>query len=70
MFTHQRTLRITGLAAAAALVATLAACSSDDTGSSDPSSAGSGEALTALNFWDPYPQHDDASDWEIGRAHV
>lgn len=63
MFTHQRTLRITGLAAAAALVATLAACSSSDDDATSGDTGTSGATLTELNFWDPYPQYDDSSDW-------
>jgi multiple sugar transport system substrate-binding protein len=64
VFTHQRTARVFGLAAATALVATLAACSGDDDASTSPSASGApGAPLTTLNFWDPYPQHDDASEW-------
>ena len=65
MFTHPRTVRVFGLVAATALVATLAACSSDgdDTTSSPSESGAAGASLTTLNFWDPYPQYDDASEW-------
>jgi multiple sugar transport system substrate-binding protein len=47
---------------AAALVTSLAACGSD---SADGAGSGgsASTAVTTIGFWDPYPQHDDSSDW-------
>ncbi|MFC7362728.1 sugar ABC transporter substrate-binding protein [Nocardioides astragali] len=42
-------------AGAVVAVASLAACGGGDNGAE--------EALTTVTFWDPYPQHDENSDW-------
>ncbi|MCL8026921.1 sugar ABC transporter substrate-binding protein [Nocardioides bruguierae] len=53
--------RRTGLAATAVLaIVGLAACGGDGSGSAN---GDSGEPLTTVSFWDPYPQYDDSSDW-------
>jgi multiple sugar transport system substrate-binding protein len=54
-----RTRTVGALGVAALTVASLAACSSGG-GSGSGSSAAAGDTYT---WWDPYPQHDDASDW-------
>lgn len=54
-----RTRTVGALGVAALTVAGLAACSSDG-GSGSGSSASAGGTYT---WWDPYPQHDEASDW-------
>ncbi|WP_448059805.1 sugar ABC transporter substrate-binding protein [Cellulomonas hominis] len=53
--TNPRTVAIAGLAVLA--MTGLAACSSDS--GSDDASTGGG----TYTWWDPYPQHDDSSDW-------
>ena len=59
MATH-RTLRPVAVAASALLASTaLVACSSDDDGGGDDASAAGG----TYTWWDPYPQHDEGSDW-------
>jgi multiple sugar transport system substrate-binding protein len=65
VFSTSSTQRVTGLAAAAALVTVLAACSSNGTSGSttDTGTSGSGAKLSTVNVWDPYPQYDDSSDW-------
>lgn len=54
----------TALATTAALVAVgaLAACSSGGGGTAD---GGSDAASGTYTWWDPYPQHDGSSDWEM-----
>lgn len=47
--------------AALALVGGLAACSSS--GAAAGGTGGAGGDETTYTWWDPYPQHDDASDW-------
>jgi multiple sugar transport system substrate-binding protein len=58
---HPRRKPTTTLAAIAALslVGVLGACSAEGTGTGGDGEAG-GDTYT---WWDPYPQHDDASDW-------
>jgi multiple sugar transport system substrate-binding protein len=51
-----RTLAVAGVAALA--VAGLTACSSDDSSGDATSSSGG-----TYTWWDPYPQHDESSDW-------
>lgn len=68
MFTTNRVLRITGIAATVALVTALAACSGTPAPSASAPAASSPAApapaaLTEVNVWDPYPQHDANSDW-------
>jgi multiple sugar transport system substrate-binding protein len=56
---HPFRLRTVGLLGAAALCAAgLTAC-----GSSDDTTEGSDSASGTYTWWDPYPQHDDGSDW-------
>jgi multiple sugar transport system substrate-binding protein len=66
VFTTKRALR-TGVVATVALVTALSACasspsSSTSAGSSAPA-ASTAPAITTISVWDPYPQHDDSSDW-------
>lgn len=55
-----RTLAVAGVTALT--LAGLAACSSGDD-SGDGSTSGSGGGSDVYTWWDPYPQHDDSSDW-------
>lgn len=61
---HLRCKPTTTLAAVAALalVGGLSACSSGGAGSG-PGAAGNGGDDSTYTWWDPYPQHDDDSDW-------
>ncbi len=43
--------------------ATGGAASTPASSSATSASSSAGPALTTLNFWDPYPQYDDKSDW-------
>ena len=60
--------RLVGAAGATVCLVVLAACSSttgggaEETGAAAP--AGSDAAGGTFTWWDPYPQHDDASDWQ------
>jgi multiple sugar transport system substrate-binding protein len=45
----------------------LAACSEDDPAPGAPGDAAEGTTTSEITFWDPYPQHEDGSDWD---AHV
>ena len=58
---HLRRKPTTTLAAVAALslVGVLSACSSGGTAGGDETGGGD----STYTWWDPYPQHDDASDW-------
>jgi multiple sugar transport system substrate-binding protein len=58
---HPRRKPATTLAAVAALslVGVLGACSSGGSGSGSGETGGD----STYTWWDPYPQHDDASDW-------
>lgn len=70
-------LRVFTGVAVGGLLVSLAACSSSSSGgtsssaapstgggsSSAPATSSAAPALTTLNFWDPYPQYDDKSDW-------
>lgn len=62
------TKRMVAVAAAATALTVLTACSGgDDTSSTDSSTGtstgGGGTTLTDIAVWDPYPQHDESSDW-------
>jgi multiple sugar transport system substrate-binding protein len=48
--------------ATVALVTALAACASSPSGSPSPA-VSTGTAVTTISVWDPYPQHNDSSDW-------
>ncbi|MFI2105460.1 extracellular solute-binding protein [Isoptericola sp. NPDC019693] len=54
----RRTVALAALTALAA-VGSLTACSSSDS----PGTGASGASDDTYTWWDPYPQHDEASDW-------
>lgn len=59
MLRNSKAVRVCSVAVATGVMVTsLAACGSDDNGS-----GGDGEAITTINFWDPYPQYEADSDW-------
>ncbi|WP_227425562.1 sugar ABC transporter substrate-binding protein [Pengzhenrongella sicca] len=61
MIKTSTTTRTLGLVGALALAAAgLAGCSSDSSGGDGDAAAADGGTYT---WWDPYPQHDDGSDW-------
>jgi len=66
------TRRIAGITLVVVLVGTIAACGDDSSGSSDQSTTTAAAtattttestAITTIEFWDPYPQHEAGSDW-------
>ncbi|WP_222851191.1 sugar ABC transporter substrate-binding protein [Phytoactinopolyspora mesophila] len=54
-----RLMRVFGVVGIAACVAATAACSSSDDGDGNGTTASGG----TYTWWDPYPQHEDSSDW-------
>lgn len=66
---HTRSLRLAGAAGMSVCLLTLAACSSSGTeGAADPAASGGsgGEAAGGTyTWWDPYPQHEAGSDWQL-----
>ncbi|WP_298454767.1 extracellular solute-binding protein [uncultured Cellulomonas sp.] len=53
-------LPVRGLAAVGVLTLGLTACSS---GGTEGGAGGDGATDSTFTWWDPYPQHDDSSDW-------
>lgn len=59
-----RTRTVTTVTLATALSVTLASCSSGDPDDGGGGDGGGGAVGGTFTWWDPYPQHEDGSDWE------